>query len=551
MPSVTVSFEVGASLGVPGLTAHRCVSVLGPLHGKRLLVYGAAGAIGHLVVQLASSRGAHVVGVVSSPAKIIVAMELGAADALDYTDPTCDEELALLASLGGFDAIVDIDFAAHGGAYTGLLSRCGQVVVVGSASNMRPSVDVLSLQKHGVTLHFVAGAEQPHALRAMAIEEVSARLAAGLLHSRVEVAFPLTDIVTAHERVEAGSLAGKVVVRLANAARFRTNTLSRGARARRDGLAAGYALALLSAVLFSTKSVIVKLAYAAGSDPEALLAVRMAIALPIYIAIWLHQQHGIPSISARAAARAAGIGVFGYGLSSYLDLKGLEYISASLERLILFTYPFFVAVFGTLIFGITIQRAAAAGLFVSYAGLAIVVLDNVGPSWRLDLLGTVLVTGSAATFALFQLLAGQAVRAVGAVHFTCISMVGAALACNVAFVAHRPWTALLPSAHVGVLALVLAVFGTVLPSFALGAALKRISAQANSTIGAVSPVITTLLCVWLLGDVLTLRGALGGVMVIAGAVWFTFREPPSVDTPVFDRNSAASPAKDALQGPSR
>jgi drug/metabolite transporter (DMT)-like permease len=101
------------------------------------------------------------------------------------------------------------------------------------------------------------------------------------------------------------------------------------------------------------------------------------------------------------------------------------------------------------------------------------------------------------------------------------------------------------------LALWLAVFGTVLPSFALGAALKRISAQANSAIGAISPVITTLLCVWLLGDRLSLRGALGGVMVIAGAVWFTLREHSPGDTPSQGRGTDAAPLKEGREGLAR
>ena len=105
----------------------------------------------------------------------------------------------------------------------------------------------------------------------------------------------------------------------------------------------GIALALLGTLLLSTKSVIVKSAYAAGSDAEALLAIRMAIALPVYGVIWACLPKGSP-LTWREGCSAALIGVLGYGVSSYLDLQGLEYLSASVERLILFTYPLFVAV---------------------------------------------------------------------------------------------------------------------------------------------------------------------------------------------------------------
>ena len=211
------SFEVGASLGVPGLTAHRCVSVLEPLQGKRVLVYGAAGAIGHLLVQLAKARGAHVTGVVSSPAKVAVAIEFGVDAALNYTEPSFADNRAALAGASAFDAIVDVDFGANSGSYTNVLARHGAVVVVGSATNMRPSIDVLPLQKHGVSMHFISGAEQPTATRTLAIEEINDRLASGRLRSRVQASFPLTEIVAAHEVVEAGGLTGKVVVNIEHA----------------------------------------------------------------------------------------------------------------------------------------------------------------------------------------------------------------------------------------------------------------------------------------------------------------------------------------------
>lgn len=286
----------------------------------------------------------------------------------------------------------------------------------------------------------------------------------------------------------------------------------------------GYLFALAGAVLFSTKSIFIKMAYAVGSDAEALLALRMLIALPIYLLIWCFQRRAAPVLWTSGTAAAAAIGILGYALSSYLDLKGLEYVSAPVERLILFTYPFFTAIIGAALFGERLRWASMVGLVVSYLGLCIVMLDYVDQTTRLQALGFFLVFGSAVTFALYQLLAGRSVKAIGAVQFTCVSMSAAAVASLVSFAVQRPLLTLFPSGQIFLLAAALAILGTVLPSFALSAALKRISAQANSAVGAVSPVVTILLSVWILGEQLTPRVIVGGSLVVLGTLWFTSRQ---------------------------
>lgn len=108
-----VSFDIGASLGAPGLTAHRCVSILQPIAGRRLLVFGAAGAIGNLVVQLAKAQGAHITAVVSSAQKAACAAEAGADDTKIYTDPDYRDKIFATAGVEGFDALVDVDFGSN------------------------------------------------------------------------------------------------------------------------------------------------------------------------------------------------------------------------------------------------------------------------------------------------------------------------------------------------------------------------------------------------------------------------------------------------------
>lgn len=280
----------------------------------------------------------------------------------------------------------------------------------------------------------------------------------------------------------------------------------------------GIALALLGTLLLSTKSVIVKSAYAAGSDAEALLAMRMAIALPVYGVIWACLPKGSP-ITWREACSAALIGVLGYGVSSYLDLQGLEYLSASVERLILFTYPLFVAVLGYGLMSLPIGARTLQGLLVSYGGLAAVMAEQMAVDTRATLGGALLVLGSAVTFALFQLYATRMVRVIGAMRFTCMAMSAAATVSVASALIRRPLHDLVPNSSVAVHAVILAIFGTIIPSFAMSAALKRISAQANSAIGALSPAVTAGLAAIFLGERMSPVGMLGAAVMVAGTVW--------------------------------
>ena len=135
----------------------------------------------------------------------------------------------------------------------------------------------------------------------------------------------------------------------------------------------GYVLAATGAFLFATKSIIIKLAYAEGVDAETLLALRMAMSLPFYLVIglwgvWSERAAPAPAVPRRKAIiQAAFIGLLGYWFSSYADFKGLEYISAQFERLILFTYPLFVVLIGAAFFKQPVRARALLAFVVSYA----------------------------------------------------------------------------------------------------------------------------------------------------------------------------------------
>jgi hypothetical protein len=182
------------------------------------------------------------------------------------------------------------------------------------------------------------------------------------------------------------------------------------APASRNHTEVGYVFAAIGALLFSTKGIAIKLAYAEPIDATILLALRMTLAVPVYLAIGAivvrsDRVHGKPAPAATTVAKAALVGALGYWVASYLDFAGLEHISAQFERLILFTYPLFVVVFGALFFGQPMRLKAVAAIGLSYVGLAVIFLDKAGVPGSHIALGAALVLASAVAFAFYQLIA--------------------------------------------------------------------------------------------------------------------------------------------------
>jgi drug/metabolite transporter (DMT)-like permease len=260
-----------------------------------------------------------------------------------------------------------------------------------------------------------------------------------------------------------------------------------------------------------------------------LLALRMAAALPFFIAIGLlairdRRQRGEKLPTATVTLKAALIGAIGYWFASYMDFLGLEYISASFERLILFTYPFFVVVLGALFFRQPINFRVVLAVGLSYIGLAMIFTEKMHAESSNTVVGASLVLAAAIAFALYQLIAKPQIAIIGPRLFTCIAMSGAAIGAFVQFFLTHPASDLIVSERIYLLALFLAIGATVLPSFFLNAALHRISAQANATIGTLSPVATILLAVVILGEKLTLTDTFGTALVLAGVGWFALSE---------------------------
>ncbi|MCB5185990.1 DMT family transporter [Methylobacillus gramineus] len=290
----------------------------------------------------------------------------------------------------------------------------------------------------------------------------------------------------------------------------------------------GVMFALLSAIGFSAKAIFVKLAYLESVDAITLLALRMAFAVPFFVlAIWFGSRNSqrVP-MQQRDWLAVLVLGFIGYYLASFLDFLGLQYISAGLERLILFLYPTMVVLISAMVFRQRIGRTVILALLLSYAGIVLVFLHdfNVQPEDGV-LMGSSLVFASALAYAVYLVGAGHTIARIGAMRFTAYAMTVACLAALLQFVlTHSLDGLMVQSGRVYGLSLAMALFSTVLPAFALAAAMRRIGSMQTSLIGAIGPVATIYLAYWFLGETLSLIQFAGSVLVLAGVLMISLRQ---------------------------
>jgi drug/metabolite transporter (DMT)-like permease len=287
------------------------------------------------------------------------------------------------------------------------------------------------------------------------------------------------------------------------------------------GVLKGYLFAGAGAALFSTKAIFIKLAYMEEANAALMLALRMAVALPFFVAVGLYavyhlRQNGKALPGWGLTIRALFTGFVGYYISSLLDFEALVYITAQLERLVLFTYPIFVMFLGWLFFGARLTRHSILAAAITYAGLVVVFLTDLPAGGIATVIGTSLVLGCALTFAIYQLLAKNFITAMGSALFTSIALSGSAFACIAHYIVTSRSVDFSSSPRFFWLAAGTGLFATVLPSFLVNAGLSRISPQSTSMIATISPLITIALAVWILGEPFTLADAIGSAMVIAG-----------------------------------
>ncbi|NJD07357.1 MAG: DMT family transporter [Methylococcaceae bacterium] len=284
--------------------------------------------------------------------------------------------------------------------------------------------------------------------------------------------------------------------------------------------AQGALLVVLAALGFSAKAILVKLAYRHGVDAVTLLALRMAFSLPFFLALaWWDARRTPPGTAEKYDGLAAvGLGLLGYYLASLLDFLGLEYISAGLERLILFLYPTLVLLISAAWSKRRISRREAAAVVLSYLGIALVVAREPLLPERNWGTGAALVFGSALAYAVYLVGSNRLIGRFGATRFTAYGMTMACTACLAQFAATHPLEAAKASAPVYGLSLAMAVFCTVLPSLLLAQGIQRIGARRAALIGSLGPVATLVLAYLVLGESMGWEQLLGSALVLAGVM---------------------------------
>ncbi len=295
----------------------------------------------------------------------------------------------------------------------------------------------------------------------------------------------------------------------------------------------GALLVACAALLYSAKAVFVKLAYRHGIDPVSLMTLRMLFSLPVYLVIAVASIQGLDKRKLQPGDLLAisTLGLLGYYAASFLDLSGLQYITANLERLILYLYPSLVVLISVVVLGKPIRRSELLCLVGAYAGIAVVFGTDLSiySDARVALTdhfelpavfwGSLLVLGSAAAFAFYIVGSAQMMMHISPALFTSLAMLAATAGIGVHYLATMEAVHLLhqPLPVYG-WALAIARFSTVIPSYMMSAGVARIGAARAPILGSVGPVSTMVMGYLFLAEVITPAHVFGLAIVIACSV---------------------------------
>jgi drug/metabolite transporter (DMT)-like permease len=293
-----------------------------------------------------------------------------------------------------------------------------------------------------------------------------------------------------------------------------------------------------SSLCFCAKGVIIKAGYRQGLDTVTVLALRNLLALPFFLgglawSEWRARQTGAGPLDRADLLRVVALGFIGYYLSSLVNFLGLQHVSVGLERMILYTYPSLVMAGSAMFLGRPVRPAAVAALVVAYAGLALGFWAEmrVGPQGNLPL-GATLVFGSALTYAAFTMVSGELVQRLGGTRLMSWVLVASALMVLAHYaVTHRVSALAALPAPAWKLGALLALIGTVVPSYLFGWGLQRAGATATAVIGMVGPVGTIALASIVLGEPVTVLQIAGLGFTLGGGLGMSLLKPASPPKP--------------------
>ncbi len=282
----------------------------------------------------------------------------------------------------------------------------------------------------------------------------------------------------------------------------------------------GVGFVLIAAFGFSAKAVIIKLAYQHGQHVDAitLMALRMMLALPVFllVAFWRGDKNQYKALRGKDWMGILILGAVGYYWSSLLDFTGLQFISAGLERVILFLYPTFVILFSAMIFRQPVSLRVLLALLISYSGMLVVFFENMQMDSVNVIKGSLQVFSSAISFALFLIGSGVMIKRIGSARFTAMSMSVACLATLAHFSISHDLKALNLPEEIYVLAVLMAAFSTILPAFLMNAGIRRIGSGTASIISSTGPIGTLFLAWFFLQEAISWAQIGGTFLVLTG-----------------------------------
>lgn len=283
----------------------------------------------------------------------------------------------------------------------------------------------------------------------------------------------------------------------------------------------GLLLAAAGAIAFSGKAIIVKLAYQYGVDSITLLMFRMLFAMPFFLLLAWWAGRGQAPLTRRDVWGVLGLGFSGYYLSSYLDFLGLQYISASFERLILYLNPTLVLILGWVLYKRKITYRQGVAMAVSYSGVLLVFGHEISLVGDNVFLGATLVFLSAVTYAIYLSYSGQLVQRLGSLRLAGLATTVACFFCILQFVLLKPMSALNVAPEVIGLSVLNATACTVLPVLMIMMAIERIGAGLTSQVGMIGPMSTLTMGVFFLNEPFTIWILAGTALVLGGVFWVT------------------------------
>lgn len=282
----------------------------------------------------------------------------------------------------------------------------------------------------------------------------------------------------------------------------------------------GVLLVFIGALCFSTKGIFAKLAFKYGVDGLQILMLRMLFALPFYVSILIYEYKKTPTkIGKSDWTNIITLGLIGYYLAALFDFLGLQYVSASLERNIIFTYPTFVLIMSKIFYKRKISNVQITAVVICYIGIILAFYSDKTAYASSNLTkGTIFILLSAITYSLYLVKSDNLIKNIGTIKFTCISMIVSCIAVLVHYVIIHGFDFFSFPRQVYLLGIGVAIIATVLPSFLMTNGIKLIGSSNMAIIASIGPIATIFLSNYFLNETISLLHIIGTMLVLIGVI---------------------------------